>query len=237
LEQFFNLKEAPIMRYAFTALAATLIMLGVAGTTANAQGVYPSRTPNGDVQLVDSWYRHFLGRPVDDVGLQSWLPVLASGNAEAGILGSGEYLSRHGGTADGFVTGLYVDVLGRQPAAAEVQGWLNRLPQLGWDRTALADEFLRAAATEISLRNQPQLPSGYQPVVPQIVEQPLALPYNPPVVVYGSSWDGGGYRPGYWGGIRSWGGGRPWFVSRYRGEHGRGGYGGGHYSESRHGHR
>jgi Domain of unknown function (DUF4214) len=215
------------MRLTFAAVAAALVTLGTTATSANAQAVYSRQPQNADVHLVDSWYRHYLGRPVDEVGLQSWLPQLANGNSEAGILGSPEYYNRHGGTPQGFVAGLYVDVLGRQPGANEVQSWVARLQQIGWDRIVLSDDFLSAADTELNLRSGSP---GYTPAAPQIVvqEQPI-IPYVEPGYVYGSSGFGIGRRSGYWGGNRFWGG------SHYgRGD---GGHGLAHHSEGRHGHR
>jgi hypothetical protein len=224
------------MRHTFAALAAALVTVGIFASDAHAQTAY--RQPqNADVQLVDSWYRHYLGRPVDDVGLQAWLPELAIGHPEAGILGSPEYYNRHGGSPQGFVAGLYVDVLGRQPSANEVQNWVFRLNQMGWDRVSLADEFLGAAGTELNLRGAPQLGSGYTPAAQVVVTQQPVVSYYTPVYDYGPSWYGAGYRSGYWGGNRNWGGGRLWGGSRfYGGDRGGRGYDHHHY-EGRHGHR
>jgi hypothetical protein len=217
------------MRYAFASLTAALLGLGIQGTDAGAQTVYRASSQDSGVQLLDSWYRRYLGRPVDQNGLQSWLAQLGNMNVEAAILGSPEYYDRHGDTPEGFVTGLYVDVLGRQPAAQEVQGWLVRLAQLGGNRTALADDFLRAAATELSLRGQPQ--ANYQPAVPPIVQQPVTVvPDVTPVYVYSSPWYGSVYRPRYWIGNRYWGGIRYW-AGGYR--H----YDGYHYYGPQHRHR
>jgi hypothetical protein len=185
------------MRHAFATLAAALIALGGSVMNASAQTLYPAAPQDPGVRLVESYYQRYLGRAADPGGLQGWVSVLGSVNVEAGILGSAEYYSRHGGTPAGFVTGLYVEVLGRQPAAAEVQVWLNRLQQVGWNRTVLADDFLRAATTELAQRGLP-LPAYYQ-TVPQVV-----APLQPQVVappqpaIYGTSWYDGGY-PSWWG--------------------------------------
>jgi hypothetical protein len=210
------------MRNAFAPLIAALLGLAILGTDASAQMVYGPTSQDPGAQQLDSWYRRYLGRPVDQTGLEAWLPQLAKINVEAAILGSPEYYNRNGGTPEGFVTGLYVDVLGRQPAPSEVQGWLVRLQQLGWDRTALAGDFLPAAATELSLRGQPQ--PGYQPAVPPIVQPPVTVaPYIAPVYVYNSPWYSSGYRPRYWVGSRYWGVPRYWGGSQYfSGHHGRG---------------
>jgi hypothetical protein len=181
------------MRYTISTLAAALIGLGVTCTNANAQAVYPNPSQDPNVQLVDSWYRHYLGRPVDQTGLQTWLPQLAAGNPQAGILGSIEYYNRQGGTPQGFITGLYGDVLSRQPDANEVQGWVFRLQQMGGDRIALSDEFLRSAVAELNTRAAP----GFQAVAPQIVTQPVIVRYAQPAYVYGSTWLGRGIRSHY----------------------------------------
>jgi hypothetical protein len=56
----------------------------------------------------------------------------------------------------------------------EVQSWVCRLQQLGCNRTALAEEFLRAATKELALRAVPLAPiqancppSGMGIVVPR----------------------------------------------------------------------
>jgi hypothetical protein len=128
--------------------------------------------------------------------------------------------SRQPQTSDaGFVTGLYVDVLGRQPSASEVQGWVAHLQDVGWDRTVLTNDFLAAAETELSLRGLPT--RGYEPAVSPIVVQPqTVVPYVQPGYVYGPSWYGFGYGHRYWGGSRWYG-------------YGRGGYGHGHHGEHR----
>ena len=81
--------------------------------------------------------------------------------ARAGILGSDEYYCRHGGTPEGFVTGLYREVLGREPACAEVASWVCNLRRCG-DRGRLALDFLVAARTELAIRASAP-PAPYDP--------------------------------------------------------------------------
>jgi hypothetical protein len=109
------------------------------------------------VELTQSWYQRYLRRSIDITGLQGWVTLLRQGashdDVKAAILGSPEYFQLQGNNAAGFVAGLYADVLGRPATRDEVAQWLNRLGQLGNDRTRLAGDFLRAAQGE--LRNRP----------------------------------------------------------------------------------
>jgi len=148
------------MRSVLTLIAAALITVGIATSGVQAaspqqyyQPQYQSQYAPDDVRLVASWYERYLGREPDAIGLRQWVDQLYVGtNVQAGILGSDEYYIRHGSTPEGFVTGLYVDVLNRQPRWDEVQTWLNRLQQQGYNRPAMAADFLNAAAYELSIR-------------------------------------------------------------------------------------
>src|SRR5436305_10356261 len=52
---------------------------------------------------------------------------LSDERLEAGFIGSKEYIDNHGGTGQNWLTGLYQDLLGRNPAQSEVQYWLDQL--------------------------------------------------------------------------------------------------------------
>jgi hypothetical protein len=110
--------------------------------------------PNAD--LIDSWFRQYLGRSVDPGGLSSRLALLRRGadpgDIEADIIGSDEYWRRHGGNVVGFVRGLYADVLGREPNRAEVRNWQDRFAVNRGNRSAVAREFLQAAGRELAWR-------------------------------------------------------------------------------------
>jgi hypothetical protein len=102
--------------------------------------------------LVQSFYQRFLGRQAELSGLQYWVVVLHQGqppaNVLASILGGEEYYLRRGSTPQGFVRGLYKDLLGREPTFAELD---TRLAALDWyqgDRIRLANDVLRDAGPE-----------------------------------------------------------------------------------------
>src|SRR5262249_48862733 len=67
-------------------------------------------------------------------------PVLV----EAAILSSPEYFRRNGGTPEGFVLGLFRDVLGRPPTPPEMNFWMNLV--LSESRARVAVRFLRDRA-------------------------------------------------------------------------------------------
>jgi hypothetical protein len=114
-------------------------------------GFFPG-DPNAD--MIDWWFRQYLGRSVDPGGLSSRLMLLRRGadpqDIEADIIGSGEYWERHGSNVVGFVRGLYADVLGRVPNRGEVRNWQDRYAVNRGDRSAVAREFLQAAGRELS---------------------------------------------------------------------------------------
>jgi len=119
-------------------------------------GVVPS-DPNAD--LIESWFQRYLGRSVDPGGLASRLELLRRGadpeDVEADIIGSGEYWERHGSNVIGFVRGLYADVLNREANRGEVRVWADRYVVQRGNRSAVAREFLQAAARERFLRGLP----------------------------------------------------------------------------------
>lgn len=94
--------------------------------------------------LITEAYRIYLGRTPEPTGLSSWLDAMRRGlqvqHMEAGFLASDEYFAAAGGTAEGWIAGLYGDVLGRTPSAAEVTGWSAVLPRVG--RYTVAAGFL-----------------------------------------------------------------------------------------------
>ncbi len=61
--------------------------------------------------------------------------------ARADLLGSSDYFGANGGSLNGFVQGLYADVLGRPASSSEVSGAVQRLGR-GTSRVALARELL-----------------------------------------------------------------------------------------------
>ncbi len=75
-------------------------------------------------------YVHFLRRVPTFAELQAGIGRLNAGGSaddvQASILGSADYFARQGNTGRGFLTGLYRDVLGRDPTAAELRSVSNR---------------------------------------------------------------------------------------------------------------
>lgn len=160
------------MRYAISWVAAVLLGLGITACEAQAQ-------TQRDYDTVRSWYLRYLGREPDPTGYQGYARQLTFRPADsilAEILGSPEYLERHGGTLEGFVIGLYNEVLERQPRPDEVNVWMNRLAQVGGDRTQAAGDFLAAAVPELA--NRPN-PGVAPPPPPQVLyDVPRSLPSN-----------------------------------------------------------
>jgi Domain of unknown function (DUF4214) len=96
-------------------------------------GPVSTAQPSGDstVTTVKNWYRQFLRRDAEPSGLMSWSDALRQGNPPAlmlsAILGSDEYYNNAGGTSNGFVRSLYLDLTGREPTVGELAYWSNRL--------------------------------------------------------------------------------------------------------------
>ena len=90
-------------------------------------------------------YSRYLNRAPDALGEQSWLNAIQQGatleQVAEGIVSSPEYIQDHGGDNQGYVLGLYNQVLGRTPSADELNGWVNAL-NAGQSRTAVAVSFL-----------------------------------------------------------------------------------------------
>jgi hypothetical protein len=90
-------------------------------------------------------YAHYLKRAPDPTGEQFWVNSLQTGGTleqvAEGLVSSAEYFQDHGSTNQGYVLGLYQDVLNRTPTPAEVNGWVTQLNS-GTSRNAVATAFL-----------------------------------------------------------------------------------------------
>jgi V8-like Glu-specific endopeptidase len=84
-------------------------------------------------RVVTASYQTYLGRSPDGGGLAYWVGRMGHGLSdealEANFIGSAEYIANHGGQGEGWVRGMYQDLLGRPPDDAGVQFWLARLAQ------------------------------------------------------------------------------------------------------------
>lgn len=89
--------------------------------------------PTGTAGQVWRLYGAAFGRGADSVGLSGWVDMVDAGavsltSAANGFLGSAEFAQRYGQLDDvGFVTRLYSNVLGRNPDAAGLDGWVSKL--------------------------------------------------------------------------------------------------------------
>ncbi len=94
---------------------------------------------------VTAMYKLYLQRSPDLAGEQAWTSFLQAGGTleqvAEGLVSSQEYYVLHGVTNQGFVTGLYLDVLGRQSSTADLAGWETAL-DAGVSRDSVAVDFL-----------------------------------------------------------------------------------------------
>ena len=97
---------------------------------------------------VQNLYQSILGRPADMQGLNAWIAFLGNGGTEAQveaeIMGSIEFVNNHGGTAEGFVQGVYDDLLGRDPDPAGGAAWVSLL-NAGASTESVVTGVLRSA--------------------------------------------------------------------------------------------
>src|SRR5689334_4015959 len=97
-----------------------------AAALAAGLGLFPGRASAAcpEVNLVQSWYAQYLHRPADPLGLEVWGGKLRCGadpDCVLGqILGSDEYYRLHGCRPEGFIAGLYQDLLGQQPSCDQM---------------------------------------------------------------------------------------------------------------------
>jgi Domain of unknown function (DUF4214) len=94
---------------------------------------------------VSAMYTSYLKRAADQQGLQFWTNFLLAGGTfeqvAAELVSSPEYFVLHGSTNQGFVTGLYQDVLNRIVSNAESANWVAVLNS-GVPRLTVATAFL-----------------------------------------------------------------------------------------------
>jgi hypothetical protein len=121
-------------------------------TLAVATGILNSQENYTD--FLTSEYRHLLGRNPDSSGLSHFLGLLENGvnpeTVEAQIVNSDEYVFDHGNTQAGWITGMYQDLLGRNPDANGLNNWLNALAN-GSSTFAVAAGIVTSQEREVSL--------------------------------------------------------------------------------------
>jgi hypothetical protein len=105
-------------------------------------------------------YQRYLGRTPAASEAAGWVGLMENGlsdeQLEANFIGSVEYIRNHGGPGAGWVTGMYRDLLGRNPAQSEVNGWVYQLNH-GTSTTTVAYGF--AASYE---RESQRVQADYQ---------------------------------------------------------------------------
>ena len=94
--------------------------------------------------LVAGFYDSTLGREPDAGGLKYWIDEIAGGMTPAAVASrfyaSQEYYNRSGGTADGWVTDLYEEILLRAPDGGGLAHWAG-MARSGVSPTTIAADF------------------------------------------------------------------------------------------------
>lgn len=101
--------------------------------------------------VITSDYNQFLGRAPDAAGLAFWEGLMQQGMSdeqlESQFIGSPEFFNHCGGTNQGWVNGMYADLLGRLPDAAGDVSWVSAL-NAGMPRSLAAFGFAGSAERE-----------------------------------------------------------------------------------------
>lgn len=102
-------------------------------------------SPEFHVQEVQTIYQRYLGRAADPASANAFALFLIRGGTleqvTALVLGSQEYYQKHGGTSNGFVDGMYHDLLGRSVDPVALAAIDNELAA-GATRTTVAEQML-----------------------------------------------------------------------------------------------
>ncbi|HVX12701.1 MAG TPA: DUF4214 domain-containing protein [Pirellulales bacterium] len=94
---------------------------------------------------IDAMYLRYLQRAADPEGQQYWVSFVQAGGTfeqvAEGMVTTQVYYAMHGGTDQGYIAGLYMDVLNRSASASELAGWEMALDS-GASRASVANAFL-----------------------------------------------------------------------------------------------
>ncbi|MCI0464080.1 MAG: DUF4214 domain-containing protein [Gemmataceae bacterium] len=170
------------MKRMLTAAAVALVVFGAGAVTVEA-------SHRRDREIIDGWYHRFLGRCVDPAGVDYWVPQLCRKPPTvvlSQLVASQEYYHRNGCCPEGFVRGLYRDVLGRTDLChQDIHYWVCRLQKCGCRETLIC-EFLRDARVDVfALCGRPAFAAPPVAVSPPPVYAPPAPPaFAPPPPVY-----------------------------------------------------
>jgi uncharacterized protein YkwD len=118
-------------RTATRAEAASWVSLLQAGTSRAQVATAIASSPEADAYLINKLFQNLLGRSPSATDLATHTAALQAGGHVADIVNtlvaSQEYYAAKGGTEDGWVRGLYQDLLGRAPADSEAAIWVGEL--------------------------------------------------------------------------------------------------------------
>jgi hypothetical protein len=133
-----NLATAEVIGLYSTVLGRTPDAAGVAnwmsflnnGGTVALMTTYFLTSPEYESGVVASYYKGFLGRTATAPEINSWVNAINNGLTEKqdafDFISSAEFGTLHASNSD-FITALYNDILGRQPASSEITFWSNEL--------------------------------------------------------------------------------------------------------------
>jgi hypothetical protein len=126
-------------------------------TTGASRGqVASSFLGSGEYQsgVIVNDYQTFLGRSPEAGVVPAWLTAMQQGLTAqpllASLLSSNEYYQKQGGTNAAWLTGLYRDLLGRQPDVAGLAAW-NQALQGGKSRDDVARAFVYSGEADTQL--------------------------------------------------------------------------------------
>jgi hypothetical protein len=106
---------------------------------------FPARPRSAEEDLARYWYKSYFRRPASPREMARVADLLRGGQRPedvlASLLGGREYLDYSGGTPEGLVTQLFLDVGHHEPSYEEVDSVLRNIDAR--DRRGLADWFLQ----------------------------------------------------------------------------------------------
>jgi hypothetical protein len=158
----------------------------LAAVAALGIGVGPAAAQTQDqANLVESYYERLLHRSADPVGMQTWLAHFSWGESgesiQAQLMTSDEYWQRNGSNPQGFVVGMYRDMLGRNPNQFEVATWVNYWSQDPTNRLRTSNAFMVAARGELANQAAQQwfAPPASTSIPPPLPVPPRPIPWRP----------------------------------------------------------
>ncbi len=112
--------------------------------------VAPPPPDQGPVALITQWYRIYLGREPDQLGLQGQLAALQQGQTvgdiQAAILSSGEFFDRCNNNAHIWISQVYSLALNQKPKPSDIDYWVERIRYHKGNRLITVRELLKAAS-------------------------------------------------------------------------------------------